>query len=258
MSNNEKQPAGEAAQSIQEAQQAAHQAVRAETAPRPVRSRRTLIFQFYLLVALAGFSALAVLASTSAYLPVDVTVTKTLQDVRSPLAYDLMYALSWPGFLPQAAILPLLAVVILYFLGLHWEATMTALIVVVEESLNQVVKIVIHRPRPSSDLVHVFSQLSSYSFPSGHVMFYSAFFGFLFFIAFTLLKHSYRRTLLLILFGGLIFLVGFSRIYLGEHWASDVLAGYFLGSIVLTGGVLVYRWGKERFFPKQPVAPEAP
>ncbi len=245
-------------QPLEDVQKAAHEVARTETAPRRVRSRRTLIFQVYLLVALAGFSALAILATSSAYLPLDITVTRTLQDVRNPLAYDLMYAISWPGFFPQAALIPVIAVILLYLFGFHWESAMALIIVAAEGTLNQIVKIVIHRPRPTANLVHVFSQLSSFSFPSGHVMFYSAFFGFLFFLVFTLLKHSLQRTLLLILLGTLVVLIGFSRIYLGEHWASDVLAGYFLGSIVLSGGIIVYRWGKERFFPKQPVAPEAP
>lgn len=245
-------------QPVQDAQKSAQQATRKETAPRHVRSRRTLLFQVYLLVALVGFSALAVFASTSSTYSVDVTVTRALQGIGSPLAYDLMAAVSWPGFFPQAILLPIVASVLLYFVGLHWEAASAAIIVVAEGSLNQVVKIVIHRPRPAPDLVHVFAQLSSFSFPSGHVMFYTAFFGFLFFIVFSVLKHSIRRTILLIIFGAMVVLIGASRIYLGEHWASDVLAGYFLGSVVLSGGILLYRWGKERFFPSQPVAPEAP
>ena len=75
-------------------------------------------------------------------------------------------------------------------------------------------------------------------------------FGFLFFLAYTLLKNSRRRTLLFFIFGGMVALIGWSRIYEGQHWASDVLAAYLLGSVWLTLSVFFYNWGKPRFFVK--------
>jgi undecaprenyl-diphosphatase len=86
-------------------------------------------------------------------------------------------------------------------------------------------------------------------------MFYLGFFGFLWFLVFTLLKHSFLRTLLLVLIGSLIVLVGPSRIYLGEHWASDILGASLLGGVTLVFILSFYRWGKKRFFVRQPVAP---
>jgi undecaprenyl-diphosphatase len=85
-------------------------------------------------------------------------------------------------------------------------------------------------------------------------MFYTCFFGFIVFLAFTLLKPSWMRRLLLAFFGLLVLLVGFSRIYTGEHWASDVLGAYLLGSLLLVAMIQLYRWGKPRFFVHQPVA----
>ncbi len=53
----------------------------------------------------------------------------------------------------------------------------------------------------------------------------------------------------------MIVLIGPSRMFLGEHWASDVLGGYLLGSLTLSLTIFFYRWGKERFLVEQPVAP---
>jgi undecaprenyl-diphosphatase len=52
---------------------------------------------------------------------------------------------------------------------------------------------------------------------------------------------------LLGLFGILILFVGASRVYLGQHWTSDVLGAYLLGGVILAGIVLLYQWGKPRF-----------
>jgi undecaprenyl-diphosphatase len=62
------------------------------------------------------------------------------------------------------------------------------------------------------------------------------------------LKPSYKRSLLLAFISGLIILIGVSRVYLGEHWANDVLGAYLLGSLSLVAIVQFYLWGKMRFF----------
>jgi undecaprenyl-diphosphatase len=53
-----------------------------------------------------------------------------------------------------------------------------------------------------------------------------------------------------------IALIGMSRIYLGEHWFSDVVGAYLLGSIALVIMIFFYRWGKTRYFVHQPTARE--
>jgi undecaprenyl-diphosphatase len=107
-------------------------------------------------------------------------------------------------------------------------------------------------------LVDVFAVLNSYSFPSAHVMFYTILFGFVFYLTYTVLKSSWLRSGLLGLFGVFILLVGVSRIYLGQHWASDVLGAYLLGGLILAGVIFLYQWGKSRFFVRQPVASPDP
>jgi membrane-associated phospholipid phosphatase len=165
-----------------------------------------------------------------------------------------MTFISWVGFSPQAFIVPLLIILFIYVLGYRWEGTAAIIAALVVELLNLLVKTLVHRARPSVDLVHVTNLFKSYSFPSGHVMFYTGFFGFICFLTFSLLKPSWIRTILLVVFGGHILLIGISRIYLGEHWASDAVGAYLLGGICLIGFIQLYRWGKPRFFVRQPVA----
>lgn len=232
------------------------QAARAETAPAPVRRSRAALFEVAVLIAIFAFAALTFLVSTTPSFPIDVRVTHAVQSLQSPFFTMLMSAVSWPGFPPQTFIITALIVLLIYGFGLHWEAVMSFVAAAAVSAVNVMVKVVVQRPRPTADLVQVFAVLNSYSFPSGHVMFYTAFLGFIWFLAYTVLKKSWKRTLLLVIFGGLVVTIGVSRIYLGEHWASDALGAYLLGSLVLVAVIQLYRWGKPRFSARQPVAQE--
>ena len=87
---------------------------------------------------------------------------------------------------------------------------------------------------------------TGYSFPSGHVTEYTLFFGFCFYLAFTLLKKGVLRTVLLSICAIMIILIGPSRIWLGAHWASDVLGGYTLALGLLLLVIWAYRKWEER------------
>ena len=140
---------------------------------------------------------------------------------------------------------------LLYFRGLVWEAILALLIPVGVESLDFIAKLVIQRSRPSANLVHVAQLLPSYSFPSGHVMFFSGFFGYLCCLSYLSLKPGFLRFSLMAGFAGLIGLVGVSRVYLGAHWPSDVVGGYLASSALLVAMIQFYRMGQSRHFFKQ-------
>jgi membrane-associated phospholipid phosphatase len=232
----------------------AQEKTQAETSSPPVRRYKANLIQIGLMILIIAFAILTYLVKTISFFPLDLRITRAIQTIDYPIFSGTMVFFSWAGFSPQSLILSLIVIGLIYFLGLHWEAVVTLIGVVFVQLLNLLVKGVIHRARPSADLVHVVDKLNSYSFPSGHVMFYISFFGFICFLAFTLLKPSWKRTTLLILFGSQVLLVGVSRIYLGEHWASDVLGAYLLGGISLIAIIQLYRWGKPRYFVNQPVA----
>lgn len=234
-----------------------HEVAKQETAAPYVRRWRTIAFQGTLIAAVSVFAILAFLARTVPYFSFDVTITHALQSYTAPWFGTLMRFTSTLGYFPEAPILTGLFVILLYIFGFQWESAMTLMSVVAIGALNAAVKFFVHRPRPPSSLVEVYQVLNSYSFPSGHVMYYVALYGFLLFLVFTLLKRSWIRMGLFILFSLPILLIGFSRIYLGEHWPSDVLGAYLLGGLGLIVMIAVYRWGKGRVFVRQPVAPEA-
>ena len=234
---------------------AAIQSARAESASPPVRRNRAWLFRIALVLIAITFAGLTFLVETTPSFGIDLQITQAIQRINSQPFVVMMSLASWPGFSPQSMILTGLIVLLIYISGLHWEAVMTLLAAIFSIAINLLVKDLIQRPRPLPDQVNVIDILNSYSFPSGHVMFYLVFYGFLIFLTFTILIPSIKRSLLLTLFSILIVLVGPSRIYLGDHWASDVLGSYLLGSLTLVAIIQLYLWGKTRFFVHQPVAP---
>lgn len=96
--------------------------------------------------------------------------------------------------------------------------------------LNQVLKFIIQRPRPDGfRLVDV----SGYSFPSGHSMVAMAFFGLLIWLVWNYELDARKRKLICAGLAIVIVLMGISRIYLGVHYATDVLAGFCVSLIWL-------------------------
>jgi undecaprenyl-diphosphatase len=223
-----------------------------------VRRYRAILFQVVLVVIVGAFAVLTFLVKTMPFFEIDLQITKAIQLISFPSFGGLMTIVSWLGFGPQDIIITGLIILFIFGFGLRWEAVTSLIAAVFSTAINVLVKDLVQRPRPTSNLVNVFATLPSYSFPSGHVMFYLGFFGFIWFLAFTLLKPSLKRSLLLVFFGILIVLIGVSRVYLGEHWPSDVLGSYLLGSLTLVAIIQFYLWGKTRFFVHQPVAPAEP
>ncbi len=213
-----------------------------------MRRWRARFFQGYLLLAVLGFAVLLALAFSVPYFSFDLAITRGVQRF-DPRWFDtLMHWVSWPGFAPQAVIVAGLICAGLYARGLRWEAVCAGLTGAGITVVGLLIKLMVNRPRPTPDLVAVVEQLNSFSFPSGHVLFYTTFFGFLLFIVFTLFRPSLRRALLLAALSAPIALIGLSRIELGQHWFSDVLAAYLLGSLWLALAIQVYGWGTPRFF----------
>ncbi len=204
----------------------------------------------------AGFVALAVVAHFVPYFAADLAVTRAIQRIHAPAFAGLMQVVSWPGFPPQVHYLCVSLLVVLVACGLRWEAIVTGW-AQIGTLLGGLVKLIVMRPRPTADLVEVLRQIGATSFPSGHVLLATTLGGFLAFLAYTLMRPSWRRTTLVTLLVATIPLMGMSRIYLGHHWLSDVLGAYLLGSLWLALTIRIYRWGRTRFFVR-PATTEAP
>jgi len=159
----------------------------------------------------------------------------------------LMEAVSWIGFAPRNLLIALSVLVIMLLRRWYTVALFTG-ISALGGLTADIVKHLVARPRPTPDLARVTTILDTYSFPSGHVTSYVTFFGFLFYLSYTTMpRRSPLRLPLLVIFGLMVVLVGPSRVYMGQHWASDTLAGYALGFAYLLAVIQFYRtWMHKR------------
>ncbi len=89
--------------------------------------------------------------------------------------------------------------------------------------INQILKNIIQRPRPTE--FRIIDEVG-YSFPSGHSMVSMAFYGFLIYLTYKNVQNKYLKWISCIILSILIILIGISRIYLGVHYASDVIGGF--------------------------------
>ena len=101
---------------------------------------------------------------------------------------------------------------------------------VISTIINQVLKNIIQRPRPTE--FRIINQ-NGYSFPSGHSMASMTFYGFLIYLIYKKVKNKYLKWTLISLLSILIILVGASRVYLGVHYTSDVIAGILISTSYL-------------------------
>jgi undecaprenyl-diphosphatase len=178
------------------------------------------------LVLLAIFAGLTFYATGHPYMPFDVSLERTIQAVSWGPLVSVFYGFDWLEGTRQLyagiAVIVLVAVI-------NWRKAPLMAVGALSGPIYSVIQSSIQRPRPSAELVHVTRHTGSFSFPSGHVVFFS---WVLVLLVVCLGFGRLSRPLLVVAWvaAAVILLVDcIGRIYLGEHWPSDVLGGLTLG-----------------------------
>lgn len=132
----------------------------------------------------------------------------------------------------------------------HWYTVKVPVVSLGSMILMSSLKLLFARARP---LDPVFEAARGFSYPSGHAMSSMTFYGLLVYLVWDNLKNKTARWILTILLIITIFLIGFSRVYLRVHFASDVIAGFSMGLIWL----IISLWciNKIEGFTKEKIAP---
>lgn len=119
-------------------------------------------------------------------------------------------------------------VILLYFKKRKKESLILFFSLLIGYLLEEIIKFLVHRARPINQLVLE----TDYSFPSGHSIYVIILFSLLIYFYRGQIKNKLLRITFISINVFLILLVGFSRIYLGVHWFTDVIGGYAMGFFI--------------------------
>lgn len=209
--------------------------LKAQVAPQKTYRRRLPVFKATLILLITSFLALTFYIKINSFFVLDLPITKFIQSFQ-PIWFDyLMKFVSLMGNTIPGSILACLAALFLYYsLKLKKEAGLVLFSVLGSFIVGVFFKTLVSRPRPDPNIIHQVGKFINLdSFPSGHVLFYMGFYGFLIFLVYSRMKKTILRKIFLIVLLILLILIGLSRIYLGAHWFSDVLGAYLVGTVWL-------------------------
>jgi membrane-associated phospholipid phosphatase len=169
----------------------------------------------------------------------DFAVFDALEKYVSDGMSDFMLGITFLG--THNFLIPANLVLIAYFLFVKkhkWYSIKIPVVALGGVTLMFLLKMLFNRPRP---LIPLLKEAAGLSFPSGHAMMSFSFYGLLIYLVWQNVKNGWVRGVAIVFLLLLILLIGFSRIYLRVHYASDVMAGFCVGIIWLVLSLWVTR-----------------
>ncbi|WP_189018119.1 phosphatase PAP2 family protein [Paenibacillus marchantiophytorum] len=180
----------------------------------------------------------------------DHTLISFIQGLESPGLTSIMKCFTFIGSTLMVVIVAFAAMLFLYFVLHHRLELIFFLVVMIGTAIaNTLLKHYFVRQRPD---LHRLIEVTGYSFPSGHSMAAFALYASLAFLLWRHISTRVGRTIVIMLCIIMILSIGTSRIYLGVHYPSDIVGGYFASGFCFALAVWLFQWYKEyRVYHKQ-------
>lgn len=178
----------------------------------------------------------SILVINNKYVSIDDSVHNFIMKFSSEMTTKFMKIFTFLGSTPFITLLCVLVFVILLYKKQKEYAYKCAGILVISTLINNIVKVIVRRPRPE----YITVVENTFSYPSGHTMASVTLYGFLiYFILKSKISKTYKIVFSIVL-GIIPVLVGISRIYLGAHYFSDVFGGVLLSIMLLSSIDIIY------------------
>ncbi len=156
----------------------------------------------------------------------DITIINSVQSFISFKHTKLMMYITFLGSFKAVIGIAIITMIIMLFNKKRWEALFFSIAVLGSAIFNSILKWIFQRTRPT---IHPIIQETGYSFPSGHSMVAFAMYGMLTYFIVLFLRKRSAKIITIAFFSVLVLSIGLSRIYLGVHYPSDVIAGFSAG-----------------------------
>lgn len=185
------------------------------------------VYASLLVLATLVFALLVVFVrDTDMILRFDAPVAHAIQAVDwGPAAWVLTHV-SDLGWFPYDVLSVVVIAMTLFMVRLRLESAVIVAATLLAGEAGTLTKELVKRARPTGNVVHLAAHLADFSFPSGHVIFATVLFGTTFCVVWIAWRRSGIRDGVLAVVLVPVVLMGPSRIYLGEHWPSDVVGAY--------------------------------
>lgn len=211
-----------------------------------ISKHQTIIIAAFLLSILLGlFSKILedVYEKDPRIINADINIANYITSIRDPILNKIFLTITELGN-PAPLMISFAIVIILFFVYKKYHQLITIFLTLGGSGvITFVIKNIVQRARPIDGLIVE----HGFSFPSGHAFAAVCFWAVLFYLLSTLTKNKPLKILLIIAAFVVAFLIGFSRIYIGVHWPSDVIASYLL-STVYTVIVIVLIHNREAIY----------
>jgi undecaprenyl-diphosphatase len=174
----------------------------------------------------------------------DNAIISFIASFESPTLTSIMKFFTFVGSSKSVIVLSIAILFFLYKVLKHRSELILFIAVITGANiLYALLKLVFHRARPD---LHRLIEVGGYSFPSGHATIAFSLYGVLAFLLWRHIPTRWGRTILILISGLMILSIGISRIYLGVHYPSDIIAGYFISGFWLTMAIWFFQRYKEK------------
>ncbi|MEH7413814.1 phosphatase PAP2 family protein [Neobacillus drentensis] len=195
-------------------------------------------------VCIIGFSLMSLWISDHKIVQFDTIVISAIQGMESPALTSVMKFFTFIGSAPFVIVMSFGILFFLYKVLKHRvELILFIASILGSAALNTLLKHLFHRIRPN---LHRIIDIGGFSFPSGHAMNAFSVYVIITFLLWRHIPRKWGRTLLILFSFFMILAIGVSRIYLGVHYPSDIVGGYFASGFWLAIAIWTFQFYKEK------------